>query len=167
MIDNRKPRRWPAALLLVGAAGTLIILHAKMNENARRAADLAAIEELHQKDIAATKTYDVETLVSLWTDDIVALPPDGSPTIGKAVGRKQLEAGKAASAAYEVLTYEQKWEEVTLAGDYAFEWGTFTSAVRPKAGGDEIRQNYNVLRVLKRAADGSWKVHRTMWNASK
>jgi ketosteroid isomerase-like protein len=167
MIDNRKPRRWPAAFLLVVAVGTLIALHAKMNEDARRAADFAAIEELHRKDIAATKTYDVETLVSLWTDDIVALPLGASPTIGKAVGRKQLEAGKAASAAYEVLAYEQKWEEVTLAGDYAFEWGTFTSAVRPKAGGDEIRQNYNVLRVLKRAADGSWKVHRTIWNASK
>jgi ketosteroid isomerase-like protein len=167
MIDNRKPRRWPAAFLLVVAVETLIALHAKMNEDARRAADFAAIEELHRKDIAATKTYDVETLVSLWTDDIVALPLGASPTIGKAVGRKQLEAGKAASAAYEVLAYEQKWEEVTLAGDYAFEWGTFTSAVRPKAGGDEIRQNYNVLRVLKRAADGSWKVHRTIWNASK
>ena len=56
---------------------------------------------------------------------------------------------------------------MTLAGDYAFEWGTFTSAVRPKAGGDEIRQSYNVLRVLKRAADGEWKGHRTIWNASK
>ena len=137
------------------------------NAETTRAADLAAIEELHRKDIAATKAYDIETLVSLWTEDIVAQPPGGSPTIGKAVWRRQLEAGKAASVAYDVLAYEQKWEEVTLAGDYAFEWGTFTSAVRPKAGGDEIRESYNVLRVLKRQPDGSWKVHRTIWNAAK
>ena len=126
--------------------------------------DLKAIEDLHRRDVAATKAYDVDTLVSLWTDDIGALPPGQPPTIGKAAGTAQLRLGVEQSRNFEALEYTQDWKEVEIAGEYAFEWGRFTSAVRPKAGGDIIRQRYNVLRVLKGQRDGSWKVYRTIWN---
>lgn len=126
-------------------------------------ADLEAIEQLHQRDIAATKAYDVETLASLMSDDIVALPPGGKPTRGKETARKGLESGRAQMQEIEVIDYQQNWEEVHVAGDLAFEWGTFLSVFRPK-GGEVVTERHNVLRVLKRAADGSWRVHRTIWN---
>jgi ketosteroid isomerase-like protein len=130
----------------------------------RLARDLKALETLHQRDIEATKAYDVDALASLWTEDIVALPPGAEPVIGKDANRKLLEAGRAASAPFETMEYEQDWQEIRVAGDFAWERGVFTGAVRPKAGGDVVRYRYNVLRVLRRMPDGSWLVHRTIWN---
>ncbi|HEX9760597.1 MAG TPA: DUF4440 domain-containing protein [Candidatus Acidoferrales bacterium] len=134
-----------------------------MSAQDRLEADHKAIEELHRTDIAATKAYDVETLVSLWTDDIVALSPGQAPSVGKQKGRSGLEKGRAQMANIEVIRYDQEWKEVQVSGDYAYEWGVFHSAFRPR-GGDVIRQTHNVMRVLKRGAGGQWRVHRTIWN---
>jgi ketosteroid isomerase-like protein len=46
------------------------------------AQDLAAIEQLHQRDVAAAKAGDTATLATLWTDDAVALPPGEQPVVG-------------------------------------------------------------------------------------
>lgn len=126
-----------------------------MDPNAGHTADLIAIEKLRRRDIAATKAYDVEALLSLWSDDIVALPPGQAPIIGKAANRKMLEAGREASQNYETLEYEQDWKEIRIEGSFVYEWGTFRSAVRVKSSGEVIRQSYNVMRVLQRQPDGS------------
>jgi hypothetical protein len=46
------------------------------------AADLAAIEELHQKDIEVTLSQDPQGLIDIWTEDAVrfSLNP-GGPTV--------------------------------------------------------------------------------------
>lgn len=53
-------------------------------------------------------------------------------------------------------------EEITIAGDYAFEWGTYRGSVRPGAGGDVMPYSGKLMRILQRQPDGSWKMHRTM-----
>jgi ketosteroid isomerase-like protein len=128
--------------------------------------DREAIEELHRKDAQATKTYDVETLISLLSDDVVALPPGSKPKIGIATAKSGLESGSKNAAFYDVLEYRQDWEEVTIEGTFAYEWGTFKSAVKSKADGKVESKTYNVMRVLRKTSDGSWKVHRTIWNES-
>ncbi len=144
------------------SAGGQISTHERDED--RLARDWKAIETLHQRDIAATKAYDIDALVSLWTEDIVALPPGAEPVNGKEANCKLLEAGRASSAQFETLEYEQDWQEIRVAGDFAWERGVFTGALRPRAGGDVTRYRYNVLRILQRQPDGSWLVHRTMWN---
>jgi ketosteroid isomerase-like protein len=42
---------------------------------------LAAIQELHKKDIEASKARDFETLLSLWTEDGILLEPGKNPTL--------------------------------------------------------------------------------------
>jgi ketosteroid isomerase-like protein len=53
-------------------------------------------------------------------------------------------------------------EEITISGDYAFEWGAYRGVVRPRAGGDEMSYSGKLMRILQRQPDGSWKMHRTM-----
>jgi ketosteroid isomerase-like protein len=130
---------------------------------ARRAADLAAIRELHRRDIAATQAFDVETLLSLLTDDVVSLPPGHAPVVGKPAVRAMLESMREQSKNIEVLVYEHNWQQVHLEGGYAFEWGAFVSTVRLNRR-DTIRETLNALRILQRQPDGSWKVYRTIWN---
>ena len=63
-------RRFPALILFAVSAA------------AQNASDLAAIEKLHEKDLAAAKIGDIATLATLWTDDAVALPPGEPPVVG-------------------------------------------------------------------------------------
>jgi ketosteroid isomerase-like protein len=112
----------------------------------------------------ASKTWDVETLVSLWTDDIVSIPQGGQPIIGKEANRNSLLKLREASRDVDIVEYDLAFNEVKVIGDWAFEWGTFSGTIRSKDGGEPSKSSGNLFRVLKRDADGSWKIARTMYN---
>ena len=127
-------------------------------------ADLEAINELHRRDMQASKTWDVETLASLWTDDIVSMPQDGPPLIGKEANRNSLLKLKEESRDIDIVEYDLAFNEVKVIGDWAFEWGTFSATIRSKDEGEVSRSSGKLFRVLKRDADGTWKVARSMSN---
>ncbi len=127
-------------------------------------ADLRAIEELHKRDVAATKAYDVDALTLLWTDDIVTMPPSAQPVQGKKANRDLLIAGQERAKQVDIVEYNQKWEEITVTGEFAYEWGTFNSIIKAKSNGQTANAQFKVMRVLKRQPDGTWRVHRSMWN---
>jgi ketosteroid isomerase-like protein len=137
---------------------------AKPGESAS-SADMEAINRLHQRDIDASKAWDVETLVSLWADDIVTLPPDGPPVIGKDANRASLLRMRDASADLKITAYDLSFSEIRVVGDWAFEWGTFSGSTEPVRGGPPFRSEGKLLRVLKRQPDG-WKIARTIYNGN-
>jgi ketosteroid isomerase-like protein len=58
-------------------------------------------------------------------------------------------------------------DEVELAGDdWAFERGTYTIALTPKAGGTPIRDTGKYLTIYRRQADHSWLMARDIWNSN-
>ena len=57
---------------------------------------------------------------------------------------------------------QEQLEEITVSGEFAYEWGTYRGSVRPRAGGEAMSYHGKLLRILQRQADGSWKMHRTM-----
>jgi uncharacterized protein (TIGR02246 family) len=126
--------------------------------------DLERIEELHRADMRASKAGDYRTLRTLLSDDAVILPPGGHMIRG----REALDASFARMAqpapATEVLDYRFEWHEVRVCGDYAFEWGYIVGEERSRRTGEVTSERHHVMRVLQRQADGSWKVHRTIWN---
>ena len=134
------------------------------NNNQASAADREAIERLHQRDEEASKKWDVDTLASLWTDDIVALLPDRKPLIGKDANRDFLLSAKQESQGSEVVEYKFDFKEVNIAGDWACEWGTLSVAEKPVGENEPVRSNINLMRILRRGPDGSWKIARTIFN---
>jgi len=60
-----------------------------------RDADLAAIEKLHQQDIAATLSRDPVALTDLWTDDAIRLGPGQPAEVGKQAIRESNERWSA------------------------------------------------------------------------
>jgi len=126
--------------------------------------DKQMIEELHKKDVAASKARDLATLVSLWTDDGVALPPGEDPIIGKEAIQLWLQRDLEQERDYQITEYVHNFEEIEILGEWAFEWGTLSGAVEPVAGGPPMRMTGKLLRILKRQPDGTWKVARSMWN---
>ncbi|MEW5915514.1 MAG: SgcJ/EcaC family oxidoreductase [Gemmatimonadota bacterium] len=126
--------------------------------------DREEIERLHERDMRASKARHYATLRTLMSDDAVVLPPGG-----RAIrGRSQIDAGFAKMGSVEpdadVLEYRFEWEEVRILGDYAYEWGYIHGRERDRKTGAETTSAYHVMRILQRQADGSWKVHRTIWN---
>src|SRR5271156_3093063 len=79
------------------------------------AADLAAIEKLHQEDIAATLTQDPKGLEDIWAEDAVRFNPGGSPTVGKQAIRAENDKVRAQYPSFKVLRYAAKYQNIQIA----------------------------------------------------
>jgi uncharacterized protein (TIGR02246 family) len=128
-----------------------------------QAEDLAALEALHRRDMAAAKAGDFAALRSIIDDDAVMMAPGGKVQRGRAELDAAFAAMSKAPRTHEVLEYVLDFDEVTIAGDLAFEWGCIRGSMKELATGKVTRSEYHVMRVLRRQADGAWKVYRSIW----
>jgi ketosteroid isomerase-like protein len=126
--------------------------------------DMEAISTLHNKDIQASMSLDEPVLESLWTDDIVTMHPGAPAVVGKAANIAKLQAGIEQMKGQDIMAYNEEFQEVRIQGDWAYEWGTITGRTRPFSGGNESAYRFNVMRILQRQPDGSWKVARSIYN---
>ena|SRR5579863_5415957 len=123
------------------------------------AADLAAIEKLHQQDIDVTLTQDPKGLVDLWADDGVRIAPDGNAVVGKtAIGGDNAKF-RAANPEFKVLKYAPDLHHfsVAIADGWAVESGTLAATFKMSAKDEPAIMNIKTVRVLQRQADGAWK----------
>jgi uncharacterized protein (TIGR02246 family) len=123
--------------------------------------DLRAIQALNQHDVQAVLSGDTRAITSQWTDDFVVLS-SGLIVRGKDANVAMVEAAAEQINAFVPVDYVVEFEEITVLGDYAYEWGTYRGSMRPRAGGEPMSYGGKLLRILRRQADGSWKMHRTM-----
>ncbi len=143
-------------------------LHGAGATTTRHAQDLAAIEKFHAQDVAATLSQDPAALAALWTEDVVRLQPGMEAEVGKQTVLATNARQKAAHPGFRVVSYVPDIRNVTITDDgWAFEWGSFTGSYVESAGGEEKRIHANVLRVLRKQPDGSWKGAVGMWNAAE
>ena len=59
----------------------------------------------------------------------------------------------------------QKVEEVEVAGDWAWARASYSLRLVPASGGEPLTETGKYLAVFKRQPDGSWKTHRSCFNA--
>jgi ketosteroid isomerase-like protein len=126
-----------------------------------RTADLAALEELHQQDIAATLSRDAVALTDLWTDDAIRLGPGQPAEVGKQAIRESNERWSARPG-LKVLSFVPETKDLTIWDGWAVEWGYFTGSYVESPGGEPKQVRGTVLVVLKKLPDGSWKCFRGM-----
>ena len=129
-----------------------------------RDADLAAIEKLHQQDIAATLSRDPVALTDLWTDDAVRLGPAPPAEVGKQAIREHNDRWSARPGV-KVLAYVPETKDVTILDGWAVEWRNFTGSYVESPGGEPKHLRGTVLGVYKKLPDGSWKSFRGMGTA--
>jgi hypothetical protein len=86
------------------------------------AADLAAIEKLHQDDIEVTLSQDPKGLVDIWTEDAVRFSTGKPPVVGKQAIGAENEKGLAPSPGFKVLSYAPKYRNIEIEDGLAFEW---------------------------------------------
>ena len=125
--------------------------------------DREGIASLQKLEITASMEFNVNALLDLWTDKPVLLPPGHEPVIGKAALGRFLEAKREEYGNYDMLAYEEDWNEVMVVSEYAYQWGTVSYRLRPPTG-SEIGGAVHVMRILKREDNGAWRVNRAIWN---
>ena len=121
-----------------------------------------AIEQLNAAWLIAMNSKDVPGLMSMVTDDVVFLPP-GMPPIQ---GRRAVEAMFLSFfPQFALVEQRSTMEELEVAGDWAFMWGSESLTLTPTGGGPALRLDGKGMTVLKRHPDGSWKFARGINNA--
>jgi len=125
------------------------------------AEDLAAIAEFNRQYLAAINAEDIEALSALTTEGHLMFPPNRPPVVGKAAN------DASNGSAFERFEIDETWRpaETAIAGDWAWQRGSFTVEATPRAGGSKRTTTGNFLRIYARQPDGSWRMTIDMFNS--
>jgi len=128
-----------------------------------RAVQTDPILEAHHQFIEAVKAGDIPTIVSLYTDSAVLMPPNDMSLWGS----KELEEWhQEYFADFSVVTFAEIEREVTMMGEYAVERWAYMVAIQPLHGGERIRDDGRFLAVWKRDG-GRWRMSQAMCNSMR
>ena len=149
----KKLTKYLMAQLLVASAGCAMA--------PSEVEDTAAIRDVRANKFAASFiAADSDGFLASITEEMVIMPPDEPPVTGHDTIRAWLEGF---FAAYKT-DLEYTGSDVSVAGDVAFEAYAFRWTLTPVDGSEPIKQTGKGVYVLRRQADGSWKVARDIWN---
>lgn len=153
------PVRTVAVCVLVAAISSSACAESKPNDEGVREARVA-IEAANAKFSQAFARGDAKALAAMYTSDAIAFPPDSEMIRGnEAIGAfwKATRDGGVQSA---TLTTD----DVGRSGDIAYEVGKVSLTIRP-VGNEPTTAVAKYVVVWKRQPDGSWKLHRDIWNS--
>ena len=126
--------------------------------------ELAAIASLRNEYVSAWKSGNAEHVARLYANDGVVLYPNNPAVVGES---EILAYFKSFFDEFDPKNFELTSKEVKIAGDWAFDRGTYLVSTTPKKGGEVLEDNGKYLVILQRQADGSWKISRDMDNSDK
>src|SRR5262245_26921632 len=135
-----------------------LALVACSRRSARDARAMAAIERLHEQDRAATISGDAEALRALWTSEAYIGEPGAPPDIGlAAIHAEDARYSATRARGSGIVAYQATVTDIQIHGDIAVERGFFVATFRRAPGEPPIAVRANLLRVLRRQHDGSWR----------
>lgn len=103
----------------------------------------------------AFQSGDVEQIMAMTTDDFVALTPGVPPLVGQEAVRRQIAADLNSMT---VIDLQFEHQDEVIQGEWGYAWGLSKGTVM--VGDDKSEIDGKYLWVLKRQADGSWKLAR-------
>lgn len=118
--------------------------------------DEQAIRDLMDTWLRATTAGDLETVLTLMSDDAVFLVP----------GQPAMQGKRAFAAAFQAMVPVVRIEavnetrEVQVYGDIAWCWSHVSVTIAPRNGGQPSRRTGHTLSILRREARGNWVVIR-------
>jgi uncharacterized protein (TIGR02246 family) len=119
--------------------------------------DEQEIRQLVATWIEATKSGDMDTVLSLMADDVVFLVTGQPPMIGKAA----FAAAMRAQSGQGRPQFDGKSEikELQVLGDWAYMWTNLTVTFTPPGGASPVTRAGNTLSILRKQ-NGKWLLAR-------
>jgi len=128
------------------------------------AADAEAIKAAFSEWVKVSEAGDADAYSQYITDDALFLGPNQQPVAGKAAIRPWV-AGFFADYQFSLPQWTE--DEVIVAGDIAIHRYSGVATLTPKKGGEVIVADRKYMDVLRREADGQWRVARHMFNLNR
>jgi uncharacterized protein (TIGR02246 family) len=124
----------------------------------------APVENPQQQVLKASLSGDLNSIVAMFADDAVLMPPNDTTVYGK----EEIRAWWEEYFTYFRVTSSVETErEVTVVGDRAFIRASFSVTIVPKERGPRILDDIRSLTVWRRNPDGIWKIAHQIWNSTK
>lgn len=115
--------------------------------------DEQAIRDVVSKWLAASKAGDLETILSLMSDDVVFMVPGREP-----FGKQAFAAGSKAMQGV-LIEGHSDIKEIKVHGDWAYMRNHLRVVVTPPGGKPTTRSGY-VLTILQKKTNGDWVIAR-------
>jgi len=145
-------------------SASLVLLAATAAGGQEPAADKAAIDKTRNQYMAAWTAGSADRVAAMYADDAIVLYPNRGAVVGKVA---ILAYFKGFYEQYAQESFVLESDEIRIAGNWAYDRGTYRLAMSPRAGGSRIEDHGKYLVILERQGDGSWKVARDMDNSSQ
>ena len=131
---------------------------------ANSAGSRAEIEAFNQKLEDATRRMDNAAMMDLWAEDDISLLPSTKPVIGKAAIAAMMDAVTTQIKGARMEKFELHCSGIEVTGDMASEWCSEHQVIAMPNGKPPFDGWGKMLLVLRRGADGKWRLLREMWN---
>jgi ketosteroid isomerase-like protein len=122
----------------------------------------AAIVRLVDREVAAMGAGDIDQYVALLTDDAILLAPNTLPKAGAEL--RQWLGEFLQRVRVEWLSFVH--DEVGVHGDLGYHVYRYTWRTTPKGSGEPTVSSGKGLHIVRRGADGAWRIAREIWNAN-
>lgn len=125
------------------------------------AATEATARQAHEAYTTAINSNNLDSLLAMFTNDVVFLSPNEPAVVGKAAVRAWSEAYLKGFT----IHWDKAVSDFTIAGDWAFERYSYKENDKPTGGGAPVTDTGKGLIVYHHDADGRWRVARDAWNS--
>jgi uncharacterized protein (TIGR02246 family) len=114
--------------------------------------DEQQIRDLITTWLRASAAGDLDTVLSLMSEDAVFLIPGQPPMIG----REKFAAMARSMAGKIRFEGHSEVQEIQVSGDFAYCWTKLRISVQPLPGGETQRRSGHTLSVLRKEPAGNW-----------
>jgi ketosteroid isomerase-like protein len=124
------------------------------------AADKAAVDAVREREATLLNAGMVDSLGNVYAADVDMMPPNEPAMSGLAEVRPWVEG----MLSQVTVNARYLTSSVEVAGDWAIDRYTAELTATPKAGGPPMTETIKGFHILRRQADGSWKIAKDTWN---
>jgi ketosteroid isomerase-like protein len=124
--------------------------------NADSASRESAANKAHENYVRVINSNNIDSLMSMMTNNVIFLAANAKPVVGKAAVRVWAENYEKAFHAH----WDKPVQEFSVFGDVAIERYNYTSTDTPVGGGKDVVDTGWGLVIYHRDADGVWRVAR-------
>ncbi len=142
-------------------AGLMLVAGCNQAPPVDTAAAVQAVKDGDAAQLKAAQALDVAGVVAGYSADATVMPPN-TPAVSDAAAIQKAWAAMLVPGTQ--VTWAPSKVEVAASGDIAYDQGTY-SVTAPGPDGKPMTDKGKYLAVVKKQADGSWKVSEDMWNS--
>jgi uncharacterized protein (TIGR02246 family) len=159
-------KRWMGWAVIPALGLGLAFVLAFTAHGKTRADAKTEVNAFNEKFRAAHERMDTPGILGMWSETGVSLLPETAPLVGKMAVTKFMTNAIANLAGYKELKVEMDFHDVRVCSDWATEWAIEHQVIQPPDGTPAIDHWGKFALVLRKEADGSWKVQQEMWNST-